>query len=93
MKINLVRKKGSWLILMYNPRGPAPIWNATFMEHQSLLCTNHIVGSFNPDIPIPPGGFPVASLGRPVRTRSATAKGLDFPGTKEEPFMVLCLDL
>ena len=84
MKINLVRKKGSWLILMYNPRGPAPIWNATFMEHQSLLCSNYSVGSFSPDIPILPGGFPVASLGRPVHSGS-----VDFPGTKEEPFLVI----
>ena len=84
MKINLVMMKGNWLILMYKPRGPDPSWNTTFMEHQSLLCTNYSVGSFSPDLPIPPSGFPVASLGRPVHSGS-----VDFPGTKEEPFLVI----
>ena len=87
MKINLVTKKGSWLILMYNPRGPDPISTTTYIEHQSLLCTNHIVGSSSLDVPILTGGFPVAFLGQPVR--SVTVSELDFPGTKEEPFLVI----
>ena len=72
---------------MYNPMGPDPISNTTLMEHHSLLCTNHIVGSSNLDVPLITGDFPEAFLGHPVQ--SVTVRVLDFPGTKEEPFWVI----
>lgn len=56
------------------------------MEHQSLLCTNHVVGASIPDFPILTRGFPETGLGRPVSP--VTLGGLVFPGTKEEPFWV-----
>lgn len=75
---------GSWVIFVNDPMGPDPLRNTTFIEDQSLLCSNHVVGASSPDLPIPTGDFPVAGLSRPVRPAT-----VQIPGTEEEPFKVI----
>jgi hypothetical protein len=84
---NLVMRSGSWVILVNDPMGPDPIRNTTFIEDQSLLCSNHVIGASSLDLPILTGDFPVAGLRRPVRP--VTVGVLEITGTEEEPFMVI----